>query len=696
MSIKNQKGFLLAESLIVATFVISLLIFLFVQFKNLSVSYDDSFKYNSVEGLYALDNVRTYLKENASEDKKIHEYLTGSKPYLSIYSENACNTEIGLRGTGYCKELMEAQNIKSVIFTKAEISAEGGLKRWLKTSNFTSSDRKVISENMKNFILRTDTKEIAHTYRLIAEFNDGSYATFNVGDEDWNSSKYNAPDYVEPSYNLTATSETCFTSSDLASGGVEITGYSASCGTSPKIPSEIDGKRVFSIGNDSFKNKNLTAVTIPPGVQNIKADAFSGNSGLTNVEIPESVMVIGMNAFSGCQISGDFIIPDNVTTIGDYAFNDNKITSVTLGSNLTSIGNFAFFSNEISKINFNEFLNNISSNAFASNKLTTSGDTSFIFPESLKTIGAQAFQGNSIKNVTIPENVTTIGTDAFSESTSWEAVYINGEDPHRFNATWTEIGWPISEIKDTKTFNSPGSQVQYTAPLDGYYRIDLWGAQGAYALCNGVNYTSNSSCGEGGKGAYTKGVIQLSAGDVLYINVGGKGSDTVINQENTISSNGGYNGGGNGTWDQNTSTDLPEASGGGGGATDIKLNGTKIMVAGGGGGASWYTDGGYGGNSSATITSGIGENGSGTGNIGASDGDTGGVGVAGGGGGYKGGSASSTGGIGGSSYISSSFLKTKSITGANSMPKISLSGTQTGHSGDGFVRITYAGKTAPK
>jgi len=85
MSRDNQKGFLLAESLIVATFVLSLLIFLFVQFKNLSTSYDSGFKYNSVEGLYALDNVKTYLKENASDDKKISSSLAAqSKPYLTI------------------------------------------------------------------------------------------------------------------------------------------------------------------------------------------------------------------------------------------------------------------------------------------------------------------------------------------------------------------------------------------------------------------------------------------------------------------------------------------------------------------------------------------------------------------------------------------------------------------------------------
>jgi len=232
----------------------------------------------------------------------------------------------------------------------------------------------------------------------------------------------------------------------------------------------------------------------------------------------------------------------------------------------------------------------------------------------------------------------------------------------------------------------------------------LWGAQGGYALCNGVNYTSNSSCGKGGKGGYTSGVIELSAGDKLYVLVGGKGADTIINASSAVSSTGGYNGGGNGSWDQNNSTSTPEASGGGGGATDIRLNGTalsnRIMVAGGGGGASWYNSGGAGGGTSVSSTLGTGASGSGVGSFGVSDGDGGDIGIAGGGGGYYGGNVSTTSvryGTGGSSYINSSFLKTKNISGANQMPGTNLLTTslKTGHEGDGFARITYAGKTAP-
>ena len=42
---KRNKGFILLETLVVSTFIITLLIYLYVQFSNLKKSYDISFRY---------------------------------------------------------------------------------------------------------------------------------------------------------------------------------------------------------------------------------------------------------------------------------------------------------------------------------------------------------------------------------------------------------------------------------------------------------------------------------------------------------------------------------------------------------------------------------------------------------------------------------------------------------------------------
>lgn len=103
-----------------------------------------------------------------------------------------------------------------------------------------------------------------------------------------------------------------------------------------------------------------------------------------------------------------------------------------------------------------------------------------------------------------------------------------------------------------------GSVQTYTAQW-GYYKLEVWGAQG------GTRYTS----GSGGKGGYSSGNIWLSPGTILYIYVGGTN---------------GYNGGG-------AATGEPSGCGGsGGGGTDIRIGGTslsdRVIVAGGNSGIS--------------------------------------------------------------------------------------------------------------
>lgn len=163
-------------------------------------------------------------------------------------------------------------------------------------------------------------------------------------------------------------------------------------------------------------------------------------------------------------------------------------------------------------------------------------------------------------------------------------------------------------------FNYTGGPQTWTVPETGYYRFEVWGAQGG-------NYTANDNFGHGtaygGYGGYATGVIRLDVGTRLNIYVGGKGNgiDT-----------GGYNGGGTGKysrayyWTPGESHYRYHYSCAGGGATDIRLEGTglynRVIVAGGGGGAlarkldnKWsYYSGSSGGGSGGGGTFGVGYN----------------------------------------------------------------------------------------
>lgn len=129
----------------------------------------------------------------------------------------------------------------------------------------------------------------------------------------------------------------------------------------------------------------------------------------------------------------------------------------------------------------------------------------------------------------------------------------------------------------THQFDYTGAEQTYTVPVDGWYKLEAWGAQGD-------TWGSGATC-RGGYGGYSTGVAYLKKNSVLHIYIGGDGNQ---------SDGDGYNGGGKGS----------SSYRGGGGATHIaSITGLlstlgsqrdKIfLVAAGGGGAEW--DGGDGG-----------------------------------------------------------------------------------------------------
>jgi len=114
------------------------------------------------------------------------------------------------------------------------------------------------------------------------------------------------------------------------------------------------------------------------------------------------------------------------------------------------------------------------------------------------------------------------------------------------------------------------------------------------APLGGTGYNSGQ-WGAGGLGGRITALINVSAGQTLYILVGGAGASR--NSDYSISTNlGGYNGGGP---SRPPSPNQLLNAAPGGGATDVRTRltdlTTRLVVAGGGGGASSWSSGGAGG-----------------------------------------------------------------------------------------------------
>lgn len=284
-------------------------------------------------------------------------------------------------------------------------------------------------------------------------------------------------------------------------------------------------------------------------------------------------------------------------------------------------------------------------------------------------------------------------------------------------------------------FDYTGS-VQTTTLTPGTYKLECWGAEG------GIGNQSNGTYGNGGKGGYSTGILNVSTNTTIYITVGGQGQNGILNTRTA----GGFNGGGDGYGTNNSGV-----GGGGGGASDISLMSpvfshssyfinnirdtnsllSRIIVAGGGGSAGYdvsnnAANGGAGGGTtgqdglSNRVYHGTGgkQTTFGTGGsseesnrysvqakfgCGASASNSTDVAPGGGGGWYGGGLHCDSAG-GGSGYVytpttasnypsgcllnSAYYLSNaQTIAGNQSFPS-PTGGTETGHSGNGYVRIT--------
>lgn len=171
MKKNDNKGFLLTELLVTATLVSTVLIFLYTQFYTIKRSYDTSFKYNTVNGLYALDNVRDFLVEN---DIYILTQGLNTTSYIDLIENNLQPTN-----QTYFNTLIQGLNIKYLIFTNQNI--EDLINQINSETALTSENYEY--EDLKKFIKRIDfdNQDTNNNYRIIAEFNDGTFASILVG-----------------------------------------------------------------------------------------------------------------------------------------------------------------------------------------------------------------------------------------------------------------------------------------------------------------------------------------------------------------------------------------------------------------------------------------------------------------------------------------------------------------------------------
>lgn len=159
-----RRGFVLAETVAVSMIVIGALTFIYVQFASITKSYSISFKYDNVDKLYAVNNIKSYLsKENLST---INE-LVNNNGYVDI---TECPVDYFINSS-YCDILFNKLDIKNVLIITKDINL-------LKNTPILDNNSSKYSQQFKNYVNYIKNQNDCN--RIVVEFNDDTYANLNV------------------------------------------------------------------------------------------------------------------------------------------------------------------------------------------------------------------------------------------------------------------------------------------------------------------------------------------------------------------------------------------------------------------------------------------------------------------------------------------------------------------------------------
>lgn len=190
------------------------------------------------------------------------------------------------------------------------------------------------------------------------------------------------------------------------------------------VPSavEFSGKTlsVTTIG-DGFIDGNqfITSLLISDGIREIGSFAFNNCLNLSDVSIPESVVEIKNNAFAGCTKIRN-VTALGAETIGEHCFEGcTSIENVTF-STLLNIPSYAF--SGCSKLSFAEFP---SAQSIGSSAFIGCAFSSFIVSSSVNEIKSYAFSNcKQLESFIIPNNVRSIETGVFNDCITLKEVTI--------------------------------------------------------------------------------------------------------------------------------------------------------------------------------------------------------------------------------------------------------------------------------
>lgn len=166
----NNKGFLLLETLVVTTFVVAVLTYLYIQYINLKKNYNKSFTYNTVPGLLHAKEVDDFLNENLVYMYATSDLVSSQDKYIELASDNTCNLSYFSSNSSYCNSLINKMDIKTILLLPTNLT----------TPLNTLKNNSICSLEFYNYIKSIKVKNDNTKYILVFEYKDKTYANILI------------------------------------------------------------------------------------------------------------------------------------------------------------------------------------------------------------------------------------------------------------------------------------------------------------------------------------------------------------------------------------------------------------------------------------------------------------------------------------------------------------------------------------
>lgn len=166
MKKNNRMGFMLIETLLVSTFVLGVLTYLYVQFGAMKRSYDDDFKYDTVPGLYGVKNINQHIVQQGGYSA-LQTSINATYGYVGFDGTEICAM---ISGTS-CSELISDLGAEKIFFVKDVV---------FKNQITTDLAIFVNDDELYRFCKKIGFGEADTDYHLIVKYNDNTYATMSI------------------------------------------------------------------------------------------------------------------------------------------------------------------------------------------------------------------------------------------------------------------------------------------------------------------------------------------------------------------------------------------------------------------------------------------------------------------------------------------------------------------------------------